>query len=351
MATRNNIFEMSADALAQWLAEQGEPPYRAGQILSWLCQRYEVAFNHMTNLPLRLRTALAEKFAALPLEEADRAQSTDAQTAKFLFKLADGEHIESVSMADSGRTTFCISSQVGCPLNCRFCATGAAGFVRNLTTGEILAQVQAMGRAVGAPRNIVLMGMGEPLLNLDSVMPALEALADPQRFALSARHLSVSTAGIPVGIERLAACSVRPNLALSLNSPFNDERSNLMPVNRRFSLDQVLDACEHYVEATGRRILLEYVLLGGVNTSKRHAAATARLARRLHATVNLIAFNPVDGSGFSQPERAEVQQFRLALEAAGVEVCQRFRRGQQIAAGCGQLRGRHRRSKAPSDHS
>jgi 23S rRNA (adenine2503-C2)-methyltransferase len=270
-----------------------------------------------------------------------RLRSGDGASGKLVLALEDGEEIESVWMRDGQRRTFCISSQAGCALGCTFCATGAAGFGRNLKLGEILGQVMSLARAEGWPANIVVMGMGEPLLNLDAVVPALESLSDPQRFGLGVRRITVSTAGVTPAIWELSRCSVRPNLALSLNSPFNAQRSELMPVNRRYPLSGVLKACKAYGESSGRHVLFEYLLLGGVNTSPPAACAVARLAREAGAWVNLIPFNPVPGCGFHPPERQEVQRFRAALEERGVRVTERFRRGRDILAACGQLRGKH----------
>jgi len=339
MLVPRNILDVPPEELSAWLEARDQPAYRLEQILSWLYREFAQSFQSMTDLPVSLRQELTGDFSFVAHAEGDRRCAKDGGTEKFLFRLADAEEIESVWMRDAGRVTFCISSQAGCSLGCRFCATGAAGFGRNLTVGEILGQVTAMSRARSPARNIVFMGMGEPLLNLNAVLPALEALADPRRFAVSPRRISISTAGVTPGILRLAVHPVHPNLALSLNSPFDAQRTELMPINRRFPLAEVLGACARYGERTGRRLLLEYVLLSEVNTSERHAHAVARIARQLSASVNLIAFNPVDGCGLRTPSAAEVSYFRSFLAAEDIDVSQRFRRGRQIAAGCGQLRG------------
>jgi len=340
---RQHILEATPEQLSEWLAGQDQPGYRLGQILDWIYVRRADSFDAMTNLPAELRHDLGEHYSIEPLTELDRLTSEDGATGKLLFELGDAEQIESVWMSDNGRHTFCISSQAGCPLGCVFCATGAGGYGRNLTVAEILGQVTALARVTGHLRNVVFMGMGEPLLNLDAVIPALEALADERRFGIGARHLTVSTAGITPGIAELAKCGVRPNLALSLNSPFDEQRSELMPVSRKYPLADVLGACEGYARATGRRMVLEYVLLGGVNTSAEAAAAVAQIAHKLKALVNLIAFNSVDDTGLRAPDRDEAARFRAALEKAKVEVTERYRRGRDIAAACGQLRGTHPR--------
>jgi len=339
---RPNILELTPDSLAERLAAAGEPRYRTGQILDWVYGRFAESFEQMTNLPAALRKRLDGEFTIGGLRTVERQVAADAATEKFLFECADGERIESVLMRARPHSTFCISSQAGCALRCAFCATGAAGFGRDLSAGEVLAQVAALARAEGAVGNVVFMGMGEPLLNLDAVLPALEALTDRRRFALGARRITVSTAGVTPGIRRLAASAVRPHLALSLNSPDNKQRSELMPINRRYPLAEVLDACAYYSERTGRRLLLEYVLLGNVNTSAAAARGVRDIASRLGAKVNLIPFNPVDGCGFRPPRHDEIERFRSLLQERGVTVTQRYRRGRDIAAACGQLRGRHR---------
>jgi len=294
----------------------------------------------MSNLPAGLRQRLHETFRVDCLEAVRVQTAADGGTRKFLFSLADGKRVESVAMEDAGRLTFCVSSQAGCGLGCRFCATGSMGLRRDLRSGEILGQVICMSRLVGPPRNVVFMGMGEPLLNVDAVIPALERLADPNCLDLGPRRIAVSTAGIVPGIRRLAAAPVKPSLALSLNSPFEEQRRELMPISRRYPLSEVLPACADYASVSGRRLMLEYVLLSGVNTSSEAARAVADIARAHRSVVNLIAFNPVPGRAFRPPSAQEVSGFRRVLESRGIEVTQRYRRGREIVAGCGQLTGR-----------
>jgi 23S rRNA (adenine2503-C2)-methyltransferase len=341
VSEKRDILEAAPDELGAWLEAEGQPGWRLGRLLDWLYGKRVDSFDAMTDLPAALRQRLAADFAMPALRLVDESVSRDGTTVKCLFELADGERIESVWMDAEDRATFCISSQAGCALGCRFCATGTMGLARNLRVGEILGQVLLLAREKGWPANIVFMGMGEPLLNLDAVLPALEALADEQRFALGARRITVSTAGITPGIRQLAESPVRPNLALSLNSPDDARRRKLMPVTRRYPLDEVLDACREYAEKTGRRILIEYVLLGGVNMSLDDAWGVVGIARKLGAMVNLIPFNPVEGCGFEAPARGAVRKFRHLLKEQGIEVAQRYRRGHDIAAGCGQLRGAH----------
>ena len=332
-----SLLLLSPERVSAWLQESGAPPYRAGQLLEWVYAKRAASFDDMRNLPKPLRDALAAAFVLDPLACVHVASADRGATRKFLFELTDGARIESVSMRDGDRHTFCISSQVGCALGCVFCATGAMGFTRDLDTAEILGQVRWLAREAGALRNIVFMGMGEPLLNLDALLPALEALTDEKRFALGGRRITVSTVGIPDGIDALAAFAVHPNLALSLNSPFDDQRGELMPIARRHSLKDVLAACRRYGAASGRRLFIEFVLIGGVNTSRRAARELGRIARDLGAAVNLIQHNPIAGSDMAAPTRAESGLFAGILRDEKIEVTERFRRGRDIRAACGQL--------------
>lgn len=343
---RPHILNTSPEHLAEWFQYGGQPKYRASQVLDWVCAKFAHSFDVMRNLPGPLRQRLAEHFDITGPREVARCVSVEDDTGKLILELSDGARIECVWMTSRARRTFCVSSQVGCALGCRFCATGGAGFTRNLELAEILGQVTALARAAGAPRNIVFMGMGEPLLNRKAVFSALNALADKRRFGISPRHLTVSTAGIPAGIRELAASSVHPNLAFSLNSPFEEQRAELMPISRKYPLGDVIQACDEYAAATGRRILIEYVLIGGVNTGAEAAQAVARIAKRLRAAVNLIPFNTVSGCGLHPPTQDEVAAFRGALSAKGITVTQRYRRGRDINAACGQLSGRRDRPAA-----
>ncbi|NLW49270.1 MAG: 23S rRNA (adenine(2503)-C(2))-methyltransferase RlmN [Candidatus Brocadiaceae bacterium] len=339
---QHDILTATPRELAHWLADQGQPSYRLEQLLRWLHTEHVDSFEAMTNLSLDLRRRLEEGYSFPVLRPVRQQTSQDGGTGKSLLELADGEQIECVWMGKGDRVTFCISSQTGCALGCRFCATGGGGPGRNLAAGEVLGQVQHLARERAWPANVVFMGMGEPLLNLDALLPALEALTDAQRLALGSRRITVSTAGLPDGIRALARSPVRPRLALSLNSPFEEQRSELMPVNRMHPLAEVLNACREYSETTGRRVSLEYVLLGGVNTSAAAARAVGRIARDLNALVNLIPFNSVPDSPFRPPSTNEVQFFRSVLEEGHVNITERYRRGRDISAACGQLRAGRR---------
>ncbi len=334
---KQHVLETTPEELSRWFKREEEPSYRVDQVLNWLYGKFADSFEEMTNLSKDLRGKLKKHFTIGDLPVAERVFSEDEQTEKFVFELTDGFRVESVAMESEGGLTYCISSQAGCSLDCAFCATGTMGFERDLEIHEILGQIHIMARIKGALGNVVFMGMGEPLLNLDAVLPALDSLTDERRYALGKRRITVSTAGVVPGIERLSKSPARPNLALSLNSPFERQRSELMPVNKKYALDDVLAACETYAERTGRRLMIEYVLLGGVNTSKKAAKAVAGIADRLDAMVNLIPFNSVEEHPFNQPDRSEIDIFRKTLESRGVNVTERYRRGRDIAAGCGQL--------------
>ena len=335
--TARNILDWSVSELRTEMVRAGLPSYRANQVLGWIFKRLATGFEQMTNMPKAERVLLAERFSLrLPLVVKTAVSSTD-DTRKFLMKLEDGATIESVLMTDRGRATLCVSSQVGCALGCAFCATGQMGFQRNLTTGEIVGEVLVAEREKHLS-NLVFMGMGEPLLNLDNVLKAIGILTDADGLAMSPRRVTVSTSGILEGIERLRNSGAGVNLALSLNSPFDEERRRLMPMGRRCSVEDLAAACEVYAAETGREVSLEYVMFSGVNTTARHAQAVARLAAQIPAKVNLIVFNTVRGSGFKSPEREEVHRFRDMLVAHRARVTIRYRRGRDIAAGCGQLR-------------
>lgn len=336
-----SVYEQTPSDLAAWLQDQSQPAFRLNQLLDWLYRRFAEKFDDMSNLPIGLREALSNTFDMEPLRIADRLASQDGTTEKFAFALHDGEVVESVLMRGSKRSTFCVSSQVGCAMDCAFCATGKLGFRRNLSPGEIIGQVAAMCRANGNETgNVVFMGMGEPLANFDNLVVALEALTDEQRLAVGSRRITVSTVGIVKGIRRLAELASPPNLALSLNSPFAPVRAKMMPVTEQQRLDEVLKACEDYYRVTGRRVLIEYVVLGGINTDYEHARGVLRIARRLGGIVNLIAYNPVADSEFKQPSREEMLRLKEVLQGAGMNVTERYRRGRDIAAACGQLAGR-----------
>ncbi len=337
--TRVNLLELTPDAalarLAAFLERAGEPRYRAPQIARRLWTNAAAGFGDMTELPKSLRESLDAAFELPRLEIVARQKSTDG-TEKFLFRLRDGEAIESVAIPEGDRTTLCISSQAGCALQCAFCATGAMGFSRNLSTFEIAAQVREM-RLLDPPiqiTNVVFMGMGEPLMNWKAVDGALTILNDPDGLGIGARHITISTVGILPGIVALGERPEQFRLAISIHAPSDSLRRELMPINTKYPLADVIRAAKVF----DRRVTFEYVMLGGVNDGPEHAIQLASLARECRAFVNLIPLHPGGARGFTPTPADRIRVFARELRDADVEVAIRKSRGVDIAAACGQLR-------------
>jgi 23S rRNA (adenine2503-C2)-methyltransferase len=339
MSDRVNLLNLTpADAetqLAAAMAELGEPGYRVGQLLRRLWVRPAASFEEITEIPVALRRTLAERFDLPRLTLMTQQASTDG-TRKFLFRLADGEAIETVAIPDGNRMTLCISSQAGCALRCAFCATGAMGFSRNLEPFEISGQVREM-RLLEEPvevTNIVFMGMGEPLMNWKAVSPTLTILNDPRGLGIGARHITVSTVGVLPGIVALGERPEQFRLAISIHAPSDELRQQLMPINTKYPLREVIEAAKVF----DRRVTFEYVMLGGVNDQADHARQLATLARECRAFVNLIPLHPGGSQGFVPTPSGEIARFARLLRERGVEVAVRKSRGMDIAAACGQLR-------------
>jgi 23S rRNA (adenine2503-C2)-methyltransferase len=329
MAAR--LYVVDLQRLDQVLADRGEPPFRARQIWQWLA-RGANGYEEMTNLPASLRSVLAEAVPLSSLTLEHEAHASDG-TVKALFSTHDGRPVEAVLMRyKDGRRSLCLSSQSGCPLTCTFCATGAMKFGRNLTASEILDQALHFRRMTEVD-HCVFMGMGEPMMNLDNVLAACRKLPD---VGITSRRTAISTVGWVPGILRLADSPLPIRLALSLHAPDDALRSQIMPVNERYPLEQVLDACEEFYEAKRRKIFIEYVMLGGVNDRYEQALALAELLDGRIYKVNLIPYNPT-GSTYEGSTREAIAAFRDALEAHGVEATVRLTRGRDIDAACGQL--------------
>ena len=334
-----NLLDLPPDearqALLSAMAQLAQPSYRAEQVLRRLWINPAADFDAMTELPAALRTSLAERFVLPRLSLAVRQSSSDG-TEKFLFTLADGQSIETVAIPDGDRMTFCVSSQAGCALACAFCATGVMGFQRNLTVHEIAGQVRELAMLSPPVRatNIVFMGMGEPLMNWKAVSPTLTILNSMEGFGIGARHITVSTVGILPGIIALGERPEQFRLAISIHAPNDGLRQELMPVNTKFPLGDVIDAAA----AFGRRVTFEYVMLGGVNDSHALANQLAALAKACKAFVNLIPLHPGGGLGFEPTPRDSIHQFANWIRDTGVEVAIRRSRGLDISAACGQLR-------------
>jgi 23S rRNA (adenine2503-C2)-methyltransferase len=336
---RNNLLGMrptEADAaLRAFAAEVGQPSYRASQVLRRLWQDPVADFTEITELPAEFRTQLAENFELPRLELMARQKSSDG-TEKFLFRLRDGQAIETVAIPEGNRLTLCISSQAGCALQCAFCATGAMGFQRNLEVHEIAGQVREM-RLLDPPirvTNIVFMGMGEPLMNWTAVDPTLTILNDPLGLGIGARHITVSTVGVLPGIVALGERPEQFRLAISIHAPSDELRRQLMPINIKYPLADVIAAAMVF----DRRVTFEYVMLGGVNDRPEHAAALAGLASECRAFVNLIPLHPGGTGGFTPTAANQIARFARDIRKRGVEVAIRKSRGMDIAAACGQLR-------------
>jgi len=336
---RAHLLDPSA-GLEPFLASVGEPGWRARAIRRWLFHRRADSFTAMTDLPRPLRERLAERFTIWTTLIAAHKLAEDG-TEKLLLELADGQRIECVLLRDGARRTVCISSQVGCAMGCVFCASGIDGVVRNLSTGEIVEQLARLAQLLPAEErlsHVVVMGMGEPLANLDRLLPALAVARDPDGLGISQRRITISTVGLPPAIDRLVELDAGYNLAVSLHAADDELRTRLVPVNKAIGLDAVLLAADRYWEASGRRLTFEYVLLGELNDSPADAD---RLARRLGgraALVNVIPYNPVAGMPWKEPARQALERFLAVLTNAGVNVQVRRRKGALIDAACGQLR-------------
>lgn len=335
----------AGERLRDFAAQHGEPSYRAAQVVRHLWQVPVATFEEITTVPKRFRALLEQHFAIPRLEVAARQISSDG-TQKFLFRLADGEMIETVAIPEESRLTLCISSQAGCALRCAFCATGAMGFSRNLEPYEIAAQVREMRLLKHSVfvTNVVFMGMGEPLLNWKAVDPALTVLNDPHGLGIGARHITVSTVGVLPGIVALGERPEQFRLAISIHAPSDELRRTLMPINLKYPLADVIEAAKKFA----RRVTFEYVMLGGVNDQPEHAQALARLARECRAFVNLIPLHPGGAGDFTPTPLPKIIAFANTLRRAGISTAIRKSRGLDIAAACGQLRVERTRRRAPA---
>lgn len=343
---RVELFGLTAaeleSTLAPWLEAAGEPRYRLGQLREWIYRRTPPAFSGMSDLPRRLRERLQESFTLLPLEKALEKISTDT-TRKLLWTRRDGGTIESVIIPDGDRITYCISTQAGCPVKCTFCATGYGGFQGQLRPAEIVGQVLGLRALTGlASTNIVYMGMGEPLLNFDAVTRSLEILTSPDLVGFGARRITVSTVGVPERIRELARLFPQVKLALSFHAARDDLRSELIPLNRNFPLAEVMGALRDHSGHTGKKITLEYLVLPGVNDTRRDAEDIVECVRGLPSRINLIGFNPFPEAPYSKPSVQRTLLFRRWLEDGYTgEVTIRRSRGEDIQGACGQLSLKH----------
>jgi 23S rRNA (adenine2503-C2)-methyltransferase len=343
---KESIYGTTLAGLQECMGEWGQPKYRAAQVLEWVYQKRVEAFVQMSSLPAALRAALEERFEFVTLEPVRVLGSADT-TRKYLFRLGDGALIETVLIPaspalygeTSDRRTLCVSTQVGCAYGCKFCASGLDGWSRNLSAGEIVAQVVRVEKLSGERvSNLVFMGMGEPLANFKNLQPALEILNAPWGVEIGARRITISTSGLAPQIRQLAELPMQVRLAVSLHGATDGVREQIMPVNKKYPLSQLLEACEYFARRRKQRITFEYILIRGVNDRPGDAAALAEVAGRVGAKVNCIPYNTVEGLEWERPDEAQQEVFMGVLKRAGVAATLRREKGHDIAAACGQLR-------------
>ena len=338
-ARKTDIKEPTKEQLVAWLESQGIKPYRAVQVLKWVYLRQADTFDIMTDMGEETRKLLARHYTINRLEKAQIETSQDG-SRKYLFKLEDGKYIESVLIPEKDHYTLCISSQVGCAQGCKFCLTARGGFVRNLTKGEIIAQVRDVANCLDNSMrltNIVLMGMGEPLANYNNVVSAVNTITDSDAgLGFSSRRLTISTAGLVPKLSDLGH-ETTVNLAISLNATDNKTRSMLMPINRKYPLEKLLDACARYPLMPRNRITFEYILINRINDTVEDAKRLVKLLRPIRAKINLIPFNTFEGSDFKRPEESVILNFKEILNKNNYTAIIRHSKGQDISAACGQL--------------
>jgi 23S rRNA (adenine2503-C2)-methyltransferase len=331
-----NLKGMWVGDFEQLLGELGEKRYKARQLASWIYARGATDFSEMTELSNDLREKLNRIATINGVQLVKRQVSQKDLSEKFLFKLSDGEKVETVLMWEADRVTACVSTQVGCPLGCTFCATGQMGCARNLTAGEIVDQIIALKDS--RVNHVVLMGMGEPLLNYDEVLKAIKIMNNEMGLSLAAKRITVSTAGIPAMIKKLADENLKLKLAISLNAPTDATRTKLMPVNKKYPVKELLAAVKEFVKKTKRGVTFEYVLIRDVNDSEKDALALSKLVQGIRCKINLIPYNPVDGLPYDRPSEERVLAFRDYLSPRAPAVTLRRSKGEDILAACGQLR-------------
>jgi 23S rRNA (adenine2503-C2)-methyltransferase len=356
-ALKESIHAISLERLRARLKEAGHPGYRAEQVLEWVYQKRVAGFDQMTNLPAALRATLADEFAFHALDPV-RVLGSEDTTRKYLFRLADGALIESVLIPASpalygeasDRRTLCVSTQVGCAYGCKFCASGLDGWSRNLGAGEIVGQILRV-EALSGERisNLVFMGMGEPLANFANLTSALEILNSPWGVGIGARRITVSTSGLAPQIRMLADNPLQVRLAISLHGASNEVRQQIMPVNRKYPLEILLEACAYHAERKKQRITFEYILIENVNDREEDAVALVKVANKIKAKVNCIPYNSVEGLAWKRPDESRQDEFMAVLERGGVSATIRREKGHDIAAACGQLRRQTLPSNATAD--
>lgn len=339
---KSDIKSYSLQELRQELQELGEKPFRAVQLYGWMHRKLARSFSEMSNLPMTLREKCAKRYAYTSLQPVEVQESAIDGTRKYLFGLSDGNVVESVWMKYRHGNSVCISSQVGCRMGCRFCASTLDGLERNLTASEMLDQIYAITVLTGERvSNVVVMGTGEPLDNFDNLLRFIRILTDESGLNISQRNVTVSTCGLVPQMQELAKERLQITLALSLHASTDEKRRELMPIARQYTIEELMEACADYFEQTGRRITLEYSLVGGVNDSDEDAARLAALARPLCCHINLIPVNPIKERSYVQSERSRIAAFQNKLEKNKINVTIRREMGRDIDGACGQLRRRH----------
>jgi 23S rRNA (adenine2503-C2)-methyltransferase len=350
---KTELLGLSLEEVEQVMTTLGLPRFRARQVYHWLYKHHVHSFYQMDNLPKELRYFLDKK-TSITVPRVIKARVSRDGTRKFLLELGDKKRIETVAIpqfrADGKKYTICVSSQVGCPVGCKFCATGQSGFERDLTAHEIVGQVVAVEREIKqrekqAPgerylTNVVFMGMGEPLLNLDAVLTAIRIINDERAIGIGQRHITISTAGFVPGIRKLTESGLQVTLAISLHATTNEVRNGIIPMNRRYPLESLMESISSYIEKTGRRVTFEYLLLEGINSSVQDAKRLSNMIKPLLANINLIPYNRTDGVHYRRPDQFTIDRFLSCLTREGVNVTLREEMGGDIEAACGQLRSR-----------
>jgi 23S rRNA (adenine2503-C2)-methyltransferase len=335
------IYDLDFHKLSEVILSWGQPAFRTQQIWTGLYKNFWQSADEFSNLPKPLREKLAENFRFDLLTPTLKLNSTDGQTRKTLFKLQDGRQVEAVLMRYDRRRTLCISTQVGCAMGCTFCATGQMGFTRHLSSGEIVAQVMYYAHLLNTEKdvvtNIVVMGMGEPFHNYENTMAAIDRLNDPDGYNFGARRFTISTSGLVPAIRQFASEKRQVNLAVSLHAAENELRQSMLPVNKKYALEELIQSCREYVATTGRRITFEWALINGVNDTPEQARKLATLLKGLLCHVNAIPLNPTTGFEGKATTRERAEAFKQILEQKGIPCTIRIRRGIDIQAGCGQL--------------
>ncbi|MGC4375590.1 23S rRNA (adenine(2503)-C(2))-methyltransferase RlmN [Fictibacillus sp. Mic-4] len=343
-----SIFSLELSDLQNWLEDIHEPKFRAAQIFDWLYTKRVTSYDEMTNLPKGLREKLQDVFYIEPMKEVVRQESSDG-TIKFLFELQDGYSIETVLMRHNYGNSVCVTTQVGCRLGCTFCASTLGGLKRNLHAGEIVSQVLQVQRALDETNervdSIVIMGIGEPFDNFDGMLKFLKIVNHDKGLNIGARHITVSTSGIVPAIYQFADQEMQINFAISLHAPNTELRSKLMPVNRLYPLNELMDAIRYYIKKTGRRVSFEYGLFGGVNDQVEHAEELAELIKNVKCHVNLIPVNYVPERNYVRTPRKQIFKFLETLKKRGVNATIRREQGHDIDAACGQLRAKERQEE------